>query len=105
MVTKKTSMLGGAVIGVALGVAAALFLTSKKGKELQADAKQKAAEFYAYIAPKLKKMKQLGEKEYSAFVEIAAKNFAKAKKLSQEELKVLITDAKSTWRHLKKHAS
>jgi len=105
MASKKISILEGAVAGVALGVAAALFLTSKKGREIQKDAKQKAAEFYKYISPKLKKMKQLGEKEYLVFMENAAKNFGRAKKLSQEELKVLIADAKSTWKHLKKHAS
>ena len=105
MASKKLSILEGTVIGVALGVAAGLFLSSKKGKRLQKDAKQKAAEFYEYIAPKLKKIKHLGEKEYFTFMESAAKNFARAKKLSTEELKVLITDVKSTWKHLKKHAS
>ncbi|MFH1713771.1 MAG: YtxH domain-containing protein [Patescibacteria group bacterium] len=105
MASKKISILSGAAIGIALGVVAGLFLQSKKGKEIKKDAKQKVAEFYKYISPKLKKMKQLGEKEYFEFIETAAKNFSKAKKLTAEELKILIVDAKSTWKHLKKHAS
>jgi gas vesicle protein len=105
MPSKKVSFIEGALIGTALSIAAGLFLQSKKGKKLREDIKEKAAEFYAYLAPKLKNMKQLGEKEFSQFIETAAKDYAKVKKITSEELKVLITDAKSTWQHLKKHAS
>ena len=102
--SKKLSLLEGAFMGVALGIAAGLFLSSKKGKKIQKDVKQSAAEFYAYIAPKLKRMKKVGEKEYFIFIESAAKNFAKAKNLSTEELKELTIDAKKAWKHLKKYA-
>ena len=97
--------MGGALIGAALGIAAGLFMQSKKGKKLQGNIKEKTAEFYAYLAPKLKNMKQIGEKEFSEFIETAAKDYAKVKKITLEEMKILITDAKSTWAHLKKHAS
>lgn len=105
MKNNKLSLLEGAVIGTALGVAAGLFLASKKGKQLQKDTKQKAIEFYAYIAPKIKKIKKLGQKEYVAFIENAAKNYGKAKKFSAAETKRLMAEAKTTWKHLKKHAS
>ncbi|MCX6761065.1 MAG: YtxH domain-containing protein [Candidatus Nealsonbacteria bacterium] len=101
----KLSLLEGAVIGTALGVTAGLFLASKKGKQLQKNINQKTVEFYAYIAPKLKKIKKLGEKEYIAFVETAAKNYSKAKKFSAVETKILLAEAKKAWKHLKKHAS
>lgn len=101
MVNKKISFISGAAIGAALGVAAGLFAQSKKGKKIQKDAKDKAAEFYAYLSPRLKNMKHMGEKEFSHFIENAAKNYAKAKKISTKELKVLIADTKNTWKHLK----
>jgi gas vesicle protein len=105
MPSKKISFMGGALIGAALSIAAGLFMQSKKGKKLRSDIKEKTAEFYAYLAPKLKNMKQIGEKEFSEFIEAAAKDYAEVKKITSEEIKILITDAKSTWAHLKKHAS
>jgi gas vesicle protein len=105
MKVNKVSLLEGAIIGTALGVAAGLFLGSKKGKQLQKDIKEKTAEFYAYIAPKIRKMKRMGEKEYAAFIENAAKNYSKAKKFSIAETKVLIAEGKKAWRHLKRHAA
>lgn len=105
MKKNNLSLLEGALIGTALSVAAGLFLVSKKGKKLQKDIKQKTVEFYAYIGPKLKKIKKLGEKEYIAFIENAAKNYGKAKKFSAVETKILLAEAKKSWKHLKKHAS
>lgn len=105
MKVNKTSLLEGAIIGTALGVAAGLFLGSKKGKKLQKDIKDKAAGFYAYVAPKLKKMKKLGEKEYAAFIEGAVRNYSKAKKFTATETKLLMIEAKKAWRHLKRHTA
>jgi gas vesicle protein len=104
MPNKKISFIEGAVIGTALGVAAGLFMQTKKGKKIQKNAKEKAAEFYAYIAPKIKNMKQVSEKEFSEFIENAADNYGKAKKYTSEELKALMAEAKNAWKHLKKHA-
>ena len=56
-------VLAGAVAGIALGVAATMFLDSKKGKELKKDITKTTADFYKYISPKIKKIEKMGEKE------------------------------------------
>ena len=47
---------------MALGVATTMFLSSKKGKEVTADAKDMMADFYKHISPKIKKMKKWGRR-------------------------------------------
>lgn len=94
--------LEGAVAGLALGVAASLFLTSKRGKEIRHDVKEKMADFYKYIAPKVKKMKQMGEKEYKVFMKNAAMQYGKAKKFSAAATAELIKEAQKTWHHFSK---
>lgn len=93
----------GAIAGVALGVAASMFLSSKKGKELKKDVSHVMADFYKYIAPKVKKMKKMGEKEYKTFMRNAAEQYAKTKKLSEDMAKQLIKDAEQSWHHFSKH--
>jgi gas vesicle protein len=95
--------LEGAVAGVALGVAASMFLNSKKGKEFKKYAGDEMAGFYKYIAPKIKKIEKMGEKEYKFFMKNAAEQYAKAKKMSEDKAKELIKDAQQSWKHFSKH--
>ncbi len=98
----KLKFIEGALAGLALGVAAAIFLNSKKGKELQKDAKHAVGDFYKSVAPKIKKMKKMGQDEYKAFMKDAAEKFGKAKKMSAEKVKDLVADAQKSWNHLTK---
>lgn len=99
----KGVLLGGALIGAALGVAAGLLLAPESGKKLRTDIKKLSGNFYRYLAPQLKKMKHVGEAEYNALVAQGVKSYAKAKKLSEEEVKVLVAEAKRSWKEIKKH--
>ncbi len=96
-------MFEGALIGAALGIAAGILAAPESGKKLRKDAKNKAAEFYAHLSPKLKKIKRIGEKEYHAAVHEAAKNYGKAKRLTASEQQELAAHAVKSWKHLKKH--
>jgi len=89
----------GGVAGLALGIAAGIFLSSKKGKALQRDVKDKLADFYQYVAPKIKKAGNMGEKEYKEFMENAAREYGKAKKFSEDTIKQLIVEIKKSWGH------
>ena len=98
-----TKFLEGAVAGIALGVAASMFLASKKGKELKNDIADVTADFYKYISPKVKKIEKMGEKEYKEFMKNAAGQYAKTKKISEDMAKNLIKDAQQSWKHFSKH--
>ena len=63
------------LVGATLGVAAGIMLAPESGKKFRGDIKKKSAEFYAYLAPKLKKIKKVGEEEYDSFVQNAIKSF------------------------------
>ena len=95
--------LAGGLVGAALGVGAALLAESKAGKKMGKEVKHAASDFYAYMAPQMKKVKKMGEVEYKKFVEEAMKQYSKKKKLSTVEAKQLVKDAHATWRHLKKN--
>ena len=77
-------------------------LAPESGKKFRGDIKKKSAEFYAYLAPRFKKMKKVGGEEYDSFVQNAIKSFAKTKHLSKKEISSLISQAKKSWKHIKK---
>lgn len=100
---KSSKFLSGALIGAALGVAAGIFANSDKGKEVAKEIKDKSIEFYKYLAPQIKKAKEMGEKEYKAFINKALANYNKDGKFDKEDLKKLAKHAHASWKHLKKH--
>lgn len=98
-------LLEGALVGAALGVAAGLLLAPESGKKMRKDIKRLSGDFYQYLAPQVKKLKQVGETEYHALVAKGAEQYAKAKKLSLGDgtVKTLVAEAKRSWGHLRKH--
>ena len=96
-------LLEGAVAGVVLGVAASMFMSSKKGKEIKNDITNIMADFYKYISPKLKKAEKMGEKEYKEFMKNSAMQYAKTKKISEGMAKQLVKEVQQSWKHFSKH--
>ena len=96
-------LLEGALAGAALGALAGLMLAPESGKKLRKDIKSRAADFYKYLAPQLKKVKKMGEAEYKTAVKKAMAGYSKAKKISAQEVKDLTKEAQSSWKELKKH--
>ncbi|MDP2741263.1 MAG: YtxH domain-containing protein [bacterium] len=95
--------LGGAIAGLALGVAASIFVSSKKGKELREDVKDRMADFYKYIVPKVKKIEKMGEKEYKEFMKNAVGQYSKARKISEDVSKEIVKEAQKSWHYFSKH--
>lgn len=100
----KMNLVEGAVVGAALGIAAGIVLAPESGKKFRTDIKKKSAEFHAYLAPRFKVLKKVGEEEYDSLVKNAIKTYGKAKRLSESEGKDLVTHAKKSWKQIKKHA-
>jgi gas vesicle protein len=96
-------LLEGGLIGAVLGVAAGMLMAPKSGKKMRADIKHLSGDFFNYMAPKIKKLKHLTEKEYNDLVTAGVTNFGKLKKLSVLQQKELIAEAKKSWKHLNKH--
>ena len=103
---KNTKFTSGAMIGAAIGIAAGIALSLIDGKKVKSgvsSAKREAALIYKNAAPKLKKLKKLGEKEYHTFIESAVLNFAKAQKISKSETEEILKETKKYWQQIKKH--
>ena len=83
----------------------AIWLTGKPVDEdlLSKELKFKMAEFYKTIAPKIKRAKAMGEKEYKAFITKALADYNKDGKFDAEDLKSLMKEAHASWKHLKKN--
>lgn len=105
--TKKSKkglhILEGVLAGAALAVAAGIFSQTKTGKKLTSDIRDKSAEFYKYLAPQIKKAKQMTEAQYHQLIDASMARYSKAKKLTNAEIRDLKREARSSWSHLKKN--
>jgi len=99
----RGKILGGALVGTVLGVAAGMLLATESGRKMRKDIKKLSGDFYNYIAPQVKKLKQIGEAQYKAFVDEGVEKYAKSKRLTLAEKKILAKEAKRSWGHIRKH--
>ncbi len=100
---RKETMIKGGLLGTVLAVAAGLFLISKPGKKFRHDVKHHVAKFYKHLSPQLKKIRQMGEREFKDFVKGALKTYSAAHKLTRAEEKAIGQEIQKTWKQLKKH--
>ena len=96
----KSKFVEGALIGAVIGAAAGMLLAPKSGKKLQKDLERLSADFFKALAPRLKKIKKVGEKEYRALVQSAVNRFAVAKKLTKKETDELLRRAQGYWKNI-----
>ena len=103
MANKTAKFLEGAVAALALGVAAKMFLDTKKGKEIKKDVVHATADFYKYISPKIKKVKKMGEKEYKEFMKGAVGQYIKSRKITGVMAEQLVKNVQQSWNHFSSH--
>ncbi len=76
----------GLAAGAIMGLAAGLFLQSRKGKELTKDAQKKAAFVQKQVMKKLKHAEALTKDKYADIVEDLLAYYAKSKDLAAKEI-------------------
>jgi gas vesicle protein len=95
-------LLEGALLGAVLGVVAGILLAKETEGKAPVDIKKLSGDFYRYIAPKIKRLKEISEEQYNIFIAQSVENFVKIKKLSLTEEKILTAEAKRSWKRIKK---
>lgn len=100
---KKSSHLGaGIAAGAILGLAAGLFLQSKKGKELTKDARKKAMVLQKQVMKRLEKAGEMSKDVYEEIVDDVVKYYAKSKDLAAKEIPEVRAFLMSKWKEIEK---
>lgn len=94
--TKKGS--GKKILAVAiLGVVAGMLLAPKTGKELRRELKKIALKMEKEIIKQAEKTKEITQEKYEEIVEMIVDSYAKAKKISKNDVKAITKDLKKIW--------
>ncbi len=76
-------------LGLAAGVAAGLFLRSKKGKELTDDAKKAALSLHKQVLKKVKTIQHLSKEKYGEVIDELVDVYEKTAEMADGEIKTL----------------
>lgn len=103
MNAKKKSHLGlGMAIGAAIGVAAATFLQSKKGKTFAKDLQKKTAELQGKVQAELKKAGIMTESKYKNLVDTVVAYYVKSKDIAKTEIPAVTNNLMAAWKTIEK---
>lgn len=87
MTDKKSSHLGaGLLAGAILGVAAGLFLQSKKGKDMTKDLMKRAEKLRAKLLKELAQVTDLTREKYEEVVDTVVEYYVKSKEIAKTEI-------------------
>ncbi len=84
--TSSSHIGAGLAAGAALGLAAGLFLQSRKGKVLTRDAMKKAQLLQKQVQKKIKVAGEMSKEKYADIVEHMIAYYAKTKEVAQKEI-------------------
>lgn len=101
MSDQKSSHLGvGLLVGAAIGVASAVFLQSKQGKQITKDLTKKVAALQKKVAAKLKDVKMMTKEQYQELVDEIVAYYVKTKDIAKSEIPVVTKQLMSTWKSI-----
>lgn len=100
---KRSSHLGaGMLIGAAVGVAAAVFLQSKKGKELTKDLQKKIAALQKKISRELEDVQEMTKEGYEELVDRIVEYYVKTKDIAKKEIPEVKKSLMGSWKTVEK---
>ncbi|MFH1078518.1 MAG: hypothetical protein V1745_04555 [Patescibacteria group bacterium] len=103
MAEKKSSHIGvGLMIGAAIGVAAATFLQSKKGKTFTKDLQRKVMALQKKVNTELKKHEITTKKAYEALVDTIVAYYVKSKDIAKKEIPEVKKNLMDSWKTIQK---
>ena len=103
MAQKSSSHLqAGLVAGAILGVAAGLFLQSRKGKELTKEAQKKAMQLQMQVMKKLQNVEMLSKETYTEIVDHVLGYYQKTKEVAEMEVPGVRKFLLSRWAEIQK---
>jgi gas vesicle protein len=104
MAAKKSSHVGaGLLAGTVLGLAAGLFMQSRKGKALTKDAQKRAKVLQKQVMKKLDSVEGLSKEKYEEVVEQVLSFYGKSKEVAQKEVPEVRKFLLSQWKEIKGH--
>jgi len=98
-IKKSSSHLGaGLAAGAVIGLAAGLFLQSRKGKALTRDAMKKAMLLQKQVQKKLKAAGTMSKEKYVEIVDYVITYYTKSKEIAQKEIPVVRKFLMDQWK-------
>jgi gas vesicle protein len=98
--TKSSHVGAGLLAGAVLGVAAGLFLQSRKGKELTKDAMKKAQGLQKQVMKKLADTELLTKEKYEEVVEDVMDYYTRAKEITKAEIPAVRKYLLGRWKEI-----
>jgi gas vesicle protein len=100
---KRSSHLGaGMLIGAAIGVASAVFLQSKKGKELTKDLQKKVAALQKKIMKELEDVEDMTKEKYEQLVDRVVEHYVKTQEIVKKEIPEVKKSLMGAWKTVEK---
>jgi hypothetical protein len=91
------NFLAGLAMGAILTKAAIKYSETEEGKKRKEKIKKMMADFYNFILPRVKNIGDLSRMRYRKIVNIAAEDFGKIKKLTEDEIQDLEEQTLELW--------
>lgn len=102
MANQSSHLKAGIVIGSILGVAAGLFIQSRRGKQLTKDAGRRAVQLQAQLMKKLRNIGNLTKEKYTDIVEHMLAYYMKTKEIAKNEVPEVRAYLLKKWKEIER---